>query len=292
MDGQEDDPAAADVFAAIGNERRIAIVYELQRAFRDGDAALPYAELKRRVGLRDSGNFNYHLQQLVGRFVHEREDGYALTYAGRKVASALTAGIFTDRPDGESLSAPGTCYACGAASLAARYEHERVYVACDDCGEELLHGPFPPGPATRRDDLLDAFERWTRRWNDLAAAGTCPECGSRMTATVTEASPPKCTGDVSHRFRVACTECWARANLPPGCLVRDHPRVVDLLATRTTDAEARPLWDLDWALHRDYLDLVEEDPVRLRLRVPGDDAELHVTFDAEATVVETAVVER
>jgi hypothetical protein len=32
--------------------------------------------------------------------------------------------------------------------------------------------------------------------------------------------------------------------------------------------------------------------VRLRLRVPGDDEELHVTFDAEATVVETAVVER
>ncbi len=288
----DDRPDPAEALAAIGNEQRVSIIYELQRAFREGQTELPYAELKRRVGLRDSGNFNYHLQRLVGQYVRKNADGYALTYAGRKVASALTAGIFTDHADDTTLDAPGTCYDCGNESLSARYEAERICIACGDCGEELLHNPFPPAPTTRRDDLLSAFDAWTRRWNALAAAKTCPECGSRMDGTLTDADPMLSIGDVPYRLRVTCRECWAMSNLPLGCLVRDEPRVVGFHDERGVDIDARPIWDIDWALHRDYLTVVSDDPLSLELRIPASDEELRLTFDDEGTVISTEVTDR
>lgn len=290
MDDSRPDPA--DALAAIGNERRVSMLYELQQAFREGEYALAYAELKRRVGLRDSGNFNYHLQRLVGQYVRKTPEGYELTYAGRKVASALTAGIFTEKADGTTLSASGTCYNCGNESLSARYEHERIRIACDDCSEEILHNPFPPAPTTRRDDLLAAFDAWTRRWNALASAGTCSECGSHMDGELTDTDPNLSIGDVPYRLRMTCCECWAMANLPLGCLVRDHPRVVGFHAAHGVDIDARPLWDIDWALHRDYLSVVETDPLSLRLRIPLDDEELRLTFDGEGTVVSTEIERR
>ncbi|MCO8242578.1 MULTISPECIES: hypothetical protein [unclassified Haladaptatus] len=290
MDDERPDPA--DALAAIGNERRVSMLYELQQAFRDGESALPYADLKRRVGVRDSGNFNYHLQRLVGQFVRKTSDGYALTYAGRKVVSALTAGVFTEQADGATFDAPGTCYECGEASLSARYEQERVRIVCESCDEEILHNPFPPAPTTRRDDLLDAFEAWTRRWNALAAAGTCPECGSKMAGLLTDDRHELNTGNVPYRLRVTCTECWAMANLPVGCLVRDHPRVVGFHAERDAPLDAHPLWNLDWALHEDFLTVLADDPPRVRLRIPAADDELRLTFDAEGSVVSTSVVER
>ncbi|ODR80207.1 hypothetical protein BG842_18845 [Haladaptatus sp. W1] len=289
---EDERPDPADALAAIGNERRVSILYELQQAFREGHSPLPYADLKRRVGLRDSGNFNYHLQRLVGQFVRKSSDGYALTYAGRKVASALTAGVFTEQADGTTLDAPGTCYECGNGALFARYEEERVHIACESCDEELLHNPFPPAPTTRRDDLLDAFEVWTRRWNALAAAGTCPECGSRMSGTLTDYRPELGTGNVPYRLRVSCSACWAMANLPVGCLVRDDPRVVGFHAERGVSLDERYLWDLDWALHRDYLTVLDDDPPRLRLRIPLDSEALRLTVDNEGTVVSTTVSER
>ncbi|WP_266079325.1 DUF7351 domain-containing protein [Haladaptatus caseinilyticus] len=280
-------PDPADALAAIGNERRVSMIYELQQAFRNGEYSLSYAELKQRVGLRDSGNFNYHLQRLVGQYVRKTTAGYELTYAGRKVASALTAGIFTEQADGTTLPAPGTCYNCHEESIIARYEHERIRITCDDCGEEILHNPFPPAPTTRRDDLLSTFDVWTRRWNALASAGTCPECGSRMEGQITESEPTLSIGDVPYRLRVSCRECWAMSNLPLGCLVREHPRVVGFHAAHGVDIDARPLWDIDWALHHEYLSLVGTDPLSFRLRIPLDDEELRLTFDDEGTVVST-----
>ncbi len=290
MDDERPDPA--DALAAIGNERRVSMLYELQQAYRDGEFTLPYADLKARVGIRDSGNFNYHLQRLVGQFVRKTPDGYALTYAGRKVASALMAGVFTEQADGTTFDAPGTCYSCGDDSLFARYERERVYIACEACGEELLHNPFPPAPTTRRDDLLDAFEAWTRRWNALAAVGTCPECGSEMVGRFTDYQPELSTGNVPYRFRIACEECWAMANLPVGCLVRDHPRVVGFHAERGISLDERPLWDLDWALHEEFLTVLADDPPRVRLRIPAGSDELRLTFDDEGSVVSSRVVEQ
>jgi len=78
---REEGLAALD---ALANEHRIRIL----RALAEADEALPFSELRRRVGLRDTGQFNYHLTELLGRFVRETESGYTLGHAGERVVIA------------------------------------------------------------------------------------------------------------------------------------------------------------------------------------------------------------
>lgn len=87
----------ADAFELVGNEIRVGIIQVLQDAYRDGDRSLPYVTLQSRVGVRDSGQFNYHLQQLVGQFVRKDGSDYRLTYAGQTVASAIVSGAYNSR---------------------------------------------------------------------------------------------------------------------------------------------------------------------------------------------------
>jgi hypothetical protein len=40
--------------------------------------AVSFSELRDRVGTRDSGQFNYHLDQLTGHFIRATDSGYEL----------------------------------------------------------------------------------------------------------------------------------------------------------------------------------------------------------------------
>jgi hypothetical protein len=75
---------STDALEVLGNETRMAILRELAEA----DGALAYTELKDRVGVRDSGKFNYHLTRLCEYFVRETGDGYELGHAGSRVIAA------------------------------------------------------------------------------------------------------------------------------------------------------------------------------------------------------------
>lgn len=57
-----------DVFDALGNSTRMGIFRTLGDAQRDTpqSPALTFTELKERAGVADKGNFNYHLDRLVG----------------------------------------------------------------------------------------------------------------------------------------------------------------------------------------------------------------------------------
>jgi DNA-binding transcriptional ArsR family regulator len=50
------DPAEA--FAVVGNETRLAI---LEALWRSPERPVTFSDLRRRVGMRDSAQFNYHL---------------------------------------------------------------------------------------------------------------------------------------------------------------------------------------------------------------------------------------
>ena len=90
-DDEGDAPETA--FALIGNETRAAILRSLGE---DPHAEVPFSELRSRVdeGL-DSGQFNYHLKQLLGRFVDRTEDGYTLRPEGIALYRRIRAGTFT-----------------------------------------------------------------------------------------------------------------------------------------------------------------------------------------------------
>lgn len=80
-----------DAFSVLGNETRMEIIQELA----DASDRLPFSELRDRVGVSDSGQFNYHLDKLVGHFVEDTEDGYGLRRAGERVIEAVVSGAVT-----------------------------------------------------------------------------------------------------------------------------------------------------------------------------------------------------
>ncbi len=82
-------PADSAVFELLGNDIRLRIVCQL-RATEPG-CPMAFSRLRERVGVGDSGKFNYHLGRLQGTLVVKRQDGYALTPAGRAVAELLDA---------------------------------------------------------------------------------------------------------------------------------------------------------------------------------------------------------
>lgn len=282
----ETEQDAADAFGAVGNKHRVAILQALMIAYREDETPLAYSTLFSRVELQDSGQFNYHLQQLTGRFVSDEEEGYALTYAGRTVVSAIASGTLDDSASLDPEPVEGTCYTCGETALVLRYPGAQVRVTCSACDEELVHIDFPPAGVADRsaDELKHAFDRWERSWRSLASSGVCPECSGRMVGELGRTEVTTTAGDVSIRAILRCEQCWATGYLTPGMLVLDHPAVVSFFWDRGIDIRERPLWEHEWLLADEYLTVVEEDPFRIRLDIPAEDGTLSLTIDDSLTV--------
>ncbi|MFB6095486.1 MAG: hypothetical protein ABEJ71_03415 [Halodesulfurarchaeum sp.] len=101
----DDEPTAlATAFELLSDESRVRILRELYRCgggpraseghdvaggTEPDDGRLPFSTLKERVGIRDSGQFNYHLARLKGVYVRQTGQGYELTREGRAVARLL-----------------------------------------------------------------------------------------------------------------------------------------------------------------------------------------------------------
>jgi hypothetical protein len=73
-----------DPLSVLGHEVRMDIL----RALAEADGPVSFSRLRERVGLRDSGTFNYHLQELCRYFVRETREGYELGDAGSRVIGA------------------------------------------------------------------------------------------------------------------------------------------------------------------------------------------------------------
>lgn len=86
--------APDDAFATLGNETRIEILQTLGAT----DDPLSLSELRKRVGMRDSGQFNYPLDQLAEHFVEDTHEGYALQRASERIIEAVLSGAVTDTP--------------------------------------------------------------------------------------------------------------------------------------------------------------------------------------------------
>ena len=88
------DPAeVSDAIDLLSDEVRLGVVLELAAAGATAETgeAVGFADLRTRVGVRDSGRFNYHLRRLCERFVERTDAGYRLTRDGAAVADALAA---------------------------------------------------------------------------------------------------------------------------------------------------------------------------------------------------------
>lgn len=90
----------------LANEHRLAIL----RTLADADGPLAFSELRKRIGMRDTGRFNYHLSELQGRFVRQHDGRYELGPAGERLI--LAAADLDAETLGEGAGS-GACPVCG-----------------------------------------------------------------------------------------------------------------------------------------------------------------------------------
>jgi len=273
----------AEAFAVVGNETRLRILEALWEA----DRPAAFSDLRRRVGMRDSAQFNYHLDKLVGQFVRKTDEGYGFRQAGRAVIRSVLAGTLNQSPELDPFPVEGTCVDCGS-DLQARYEDEHVHIECSECGRPHGGYPFPPGGLEdrTREEILDAFNQRARHLSCLSKDGVCPECNGRMETSVGYAERDDAMG-LEVRVDYECARCNLTTSSSTGLALLDDAEVVSFYRDHGVDLNDVPFWTLDWCVTDEHTGVASEDPWRLRVTIELDDEELVATLDGDLAVVST-----
>lgn len=312
---------ATEAFAALGNETRLAILLALWRAYDPAtpDEGVSFSTLRERVGVPDSGRFNYHLDRLVGRFVREVDGGsrgaadgptggYALRRSGQKVVRTVLAGTGIEDPPFEPARIDAECPLCGS-STAITYEEGWLYRVCTECpgayeGHDLGPDGYLTGAALDPAGLTDRTpeEAWAaaliRAYQDTKTAleGVCNECSGPVDRMLlvcedhdAEGVCETCGRQFAAMALVSCRVCKNHHAAPPSTVVVHHPAVVAfyyergiVLQYEVDDAErVRRRAELV-AEHEQ--EVVSTDPPRVEVTVRRGDDELRLTLDEELDV--------
>lgn len=269
--------ASMDAFELLAEETRADVLRALAAHQRDHprDPVLSFSELRERAGVADSGNFNYHLGKLEGRFVQKTADGYALTPRGVRLAALAVAGFEDPDFDGPEPVGAG-CPACEE-PLAVAYEEGMVAVACGN--DHVFPRSFmrPPGADRDPQDLARVASVLGRQTAERVAAGVCPVCDGRV-----EVSPGDLgTEVVPLTYTGTCVDCGTPVSVPPEFVASTVSAVVAFWYDRGVDVDDTPVWELPlWDAATTTRD---GDEVTVVLECAGD--QLAVTFDDGANVV-------
>ncbi|WP_101294484.1 ArsR/SmtB family transcription factor [Halegenticoccus soli] len=283
-DASADDDAsarhAASAFRSLADENRIAILLALWE-----HETLPFAALQEKAGFEDSGRFNYHLGELLGRFVEKRDGTYRLRAAGAKAVDIVFDERFGESPSPVEASIDADCPVCDE-GLSARYEDENVFVACPRCSTTVHMGYFPPRARIAHEptDLFRAYARQLWRDFTLASEGVCPYCRGR-TATRVEVDPD---WYLSYPAVSRCGDCGVSIGTTIGLRLLADPAVVSFFHDHGVRLGERPFWEFDFCLDDGDVTVASDDPLRLRVPIRRGDETLLVTVDDSAAVVETA----
>ena len=308
---------ATEAFSALGNETRLAILLALWEAYDPArpDEGVSFSALRERVGVRDSGRFNYHLDRLEGRFVRRAEGGYALRRSGQKVVRTVLAGTTIEEPTLEPTGIDAECPFCGA-PLAVTYEDEWLYEVCTECSgayEGDGRGPdgYLAGAALAPAGLTDRSpeEAWaaamTRAYQDTKTGieGVCNECSGpvdRMLLVCEDHDPEGVCESCGRQFAamalVSCRVCKNHHAAPPSTVVVHHPAVIAFYYERGIDVHY-DLTDVESVRQRADLvaeheqEVVSTDPPRVEVTIRHEGDERQLTLDGELAVVESEEVE-
>jgi DNA-binding transcriptional ArsR family regulator len=275
-DATDDDPAAA--FSALAHEVRVETLQALHaHRLETDEETIGFADLRRRVGLGDSGRFRYHLEELRDRFVERTDAGYRLTRVGERVVAAILAGTYDDAVSLGPTALDDECPLCGA-TVTARYDEGRVLVVCDD-DHTLFTWTLPPNAA--RDAALpaviDLAELLALQSIEQAQNGVCPQCYDPVDPNVDVDGPPT--------FRACCDTCGTGIVGPVGfCVLTDA-------AVRATCREAglaldeRHVWEVPFVADPSVPTATDAAPVRVEVPIALPNDDLVVTLDGGCEVV-------
>lgn len=279
-----EDSGPMETFDRAGNPHRLEILRALARAFSESpvEPHLRYSDLREEVGIRDKGNFNYHLDRLDG-LVRKSPDGYVITSVGLTVVSTVASGALDPDWEWGPREVPGECFFCGD-PLTLRHEDGHLLLACDTDEHGLVFA-VPPSVVDDHpdDEVLERVAFVLYRQATSVKHGVCPECQGDVTPEII--SEPRPGGD--YFFHGDCHTCGFQHGFPVGATALSHPDVLDAYAGAGVDLRTTPFWTLPWC-HVGHGSVVSEDPFRVTLDVNFDGgASLTVTLDRSGSVVGT-----
>lgn len=308
-----------EAFAILANETRFEIIQTLWELYEpddpanlvkfsdlyDSDTAVTFSELYDRVGYGDTGNFNYHLEQLTDHFVRRTDAGYELTEAGFEIARAVVAGTVRERPHLDATELDAHCPRCDA-PVVAHYENHHLIVSCSECrgiwqnatGEAgvLFTFPLPPTGLSGRtpDEAFHATLAFNLNRVQSFISGICPDCSSAVDQSLDicesheprdQSGCPDCHRQHLIEVGEVCHQCKSVARGPLSIAILAHPAVAafyydhgieHLFASWETFRHAQSVEE----------EILETDPLRIRLTVPCENDRLRLTLDETLSVVE------
>lgn len=296
-----------EAFGLLGNEIRIGVLQALAE-----DEPRRFSDLRAAVGVEDSGQFNYHLDQLTGHFVVRNGDGYRLRQPGRRVIQAVLSGAVTESPHMDVTPIDWGCHLCGAEPIEIDYRDEQVGVYCRECEgiyggdrdatlppaarERLYYMHLPPAGMAGRspEEVYLAASRWTNAETVTAALGICPRCSARQveSATVcrnhaaTDGRCERCDNQFGVTYRTRCTNCpYELESLFVNKLLTNLEFRTFLIDQGLNPVFPQRKGFLD-ILHHFEEDVRSVDPLEVTFTFFGDEETISLTVDDSLAVVE------
>lgn len=273
-EGGDEQFISGAAFEPLSNETRLRILHTLAKQYREDptNPTMGFGELRKMVGRRDSGNFNYHLDKLRGRFLEDTDDGYRLSPAGHEVISAVVAGTYDDHEPLGPIELPENCPLCGSI-MTARYESGLLRVSCEH--DHQFRNTLPRRAVEDRslEEIIRVMTIKTQQDLERVVEGICPRCYAPVDWDVdmTElVGVPEVT--------TQCSRCGTVAEVPIAAAIINHPDVVAFYADHGVDVRHRPLWaPLLW--NAVTIDVAQEEPLELSVSVQLEGEELVATLD-------------
>lgn len=296
--------ADAAAMASLASVTRLQVLLVLWDA---DDRPLRFGDLRERVGMRDPGQFRYHLRKLEDRFVRKTPEGYDITMAGVNVVWAVRSGDLTPGTDVAPFETDVACSECGA-PLSVRYEDELLYVTCPSCGQGHGMTPFHPSGLVGRtgEEILATYERVVRTQSQLCAHDVCPRCyGSGTFEVVTDESdvPVGLRAELSTeelaevtRYDPAdgevdvvwtCSRCGFWMNLPLVVVLSYRDEVVRFYRDHGVDLDSIPSWELPGFPSDVEVTETGTTPLSLHVTVSLDDESLAIAVEEGRLDVDT-----
>lgn len=283
-----------DVFGLVADRTRLEILRVLweERTERDKQTKqdqqgtpVSFSTLRERVGVEDSGRFNYHLNKLVPRFVADEDDGYSLTYAGVQIFTGAVSGIYTETDVSFEPRPAGDCPnpdCDGQYEIA--YESGVVSFGCDTCEDEyqitappILVGAhdLPENPDVVRKHSLTVIQKTAR--------GFCHLCSGPLETEIQHTTQATDMDIVAVEHE--CQECGTVATTSAMLEVLDHPAVVSALHEAGIDYR-EAFFEASTEMLETSQRIVSEDPVEIEISVDTTEVELTLLLDEELSITE------
>jgi hypothetical protein len=310
------DIAPEEVFEILGNEIRMGTLRALWKAYDplSTENALSFSELYDAVPVSDSGQFNYHLDKLRGKYVERTDEGYALRPVGLKLVQSVIAGAGQEGTF-EPTDIDIECPRCGGGTRLT-YDGGRVYHVCTECGgyfesdeypEGTLWGKsFPPAGVAHRDpeDLFATLTFLDWPMSARLTGNVCPRCSGVLEQSLavcydhepeSDEPCPNCGYSEPIRAHWVCAVCKHHATGSVSGVIKNHPAVISFLYEHDVDfGYPYSTNEFETVVENEAVkaeitydqELVSTDPLRVRVTVAYEGDELVFSLDGDLEVLD------